>query len=97
VALAMLPNLTSLIAFGSAAFLAVYTLVNYLQARLSTRTRDRMLAWFGMVTCIAALAALGVELSRDDPWALIVLALIALTVALGRVLFVRRSQIRALR
>ena len=97
VAMAMLPNLTSLIAFGSGAFLAVYALVNYLQARLSVRTRDRVLAWLGFAACIAALAALGVELARDDPWALVVLTLLAVAIALARMLFVRRAKVRALR
>jgi hypothetical protein len=88
--MAMLPGITAVIAFGSGAFLAVYTLVNYLQARMATRRVDRVLAWTGASACVAALGALVVELARDDLVALVVLSALGGALALGRIAFVRR-------
>jgi amino acid transporter len=93
-ATAMLPSITALIAFGSGAFLAVYAIVNYLQARISSRAGDRLVAWLGVMCCIAALGALGLELARDDPWALLGLIGLASAVGAGRLLFVRSSSVR---
>jgi len=94
VALAMVPGLVALLAFGSAAFLAVFMMVNALQARGAARRRDRALACLGVAACVAALGALGVELARDDPVALAVLAGLGVTVGAGRILFVRSSSRR---
>jgi len=94
VAIAMLPGLVALLAFGSAAFLAVFTMVNALQAREAARRRDRALAGLGVVACVAALGALVVELVRDDPAALVALGALAITVGAGRLLFVRSSSHR---
>ena len=64
-AMAMLPGLTEVIAFGSASFLAIYTLVNYLQARMAASWFDRAAAWFATVACVGAIVALGIELARE--------------------------------
>jgi hypothetical protein len=88
-AMAMLPGITSVIVFGSGAFLAVYAIVNYLQARTAARRSDRILAWVGSVTCAAALADLGVELSRHDRPGLAVLIGLVTLLAFGRFAFVR--------
>jgi amino acid transporter len=90
-ALAMLPGITSVIVFGSASFLAVYAIVNYLQARNAPRRRDRAVAWVAGVLCVAALSDLLVQLARDDRLALgVIVAIVSLLVA-GRLVFVRRS------
>ena len=65
--MAMLPGITAVIAFGSAAFLAVYTLVNYLQATMGERRRDRVLGWLGVAACVGALVALVYELAGRPP------------------------------
>ncbi len=90
--MAMLPGITAVIAFGSGAFLAVYTLVNYLQATMATRRVDRVLAWVGAGACVAALVALFVELARDDLLALVILTVLSVALALGRIAFVRRAE-----
>jgi hypothetical protein len=90
--MAMLPGITAVIAFGSGAFLAVYTLVNYLQAKIATRRVDRVLAWIGAGACVAALGALFVELARDDLVALVVLSVLGAALVLGRMAFVRRTE-----
>ncbi len=54
-AMAMLPGITAVIAFGSAAFLAVYSIVNYLQATMAPRRVDRVFALVGGIACVAAL------------------------------------------
>jgi hypothetical protein len=88
-AMAMLPGITAVIAFGSAAFLAVYSIVNYLQATTAPRRRDRVLAGFGGVACVAALATLFVELARDDPQSLAILVACTAALAIGRIVFLR--------
>lgn len=53
-AMAMLPAITSVIVFGSGSFLAVYAIVNYLQARTATTRRERSIAWLATALCTAA-------------------------------------------
>jgi amino acid transporter len=87
--MAMLPGITSVIVFGSGSFLAVYAIVNYLEARsASTRTR-RVIAGAAAITCIAALGDLVVELARTDRTGLTVLVGLAVAVAVARYLFLR--------
>jgi hypothetical protein len=93
-ALAMLPTITSVIALGSAAFLAVYVLVNYLQARAATTSRDRGIAALSGLGAAGAIVLLVVELARDDLLGLVVLVLLAALIAGGR-LVVRRRLRRA--
>jgi amino acid transporter len=92
-ALAMMPGLTAIIAFGSGTFLAVYTTVNVLQFMMATRARDRIIAAFGAVACVGALGALVVELARDDPRSLLVLIALTSLLTLARVR-VRRHALR---
>lgn len=89
-AMAMLPGITSVIVFGSGSFLAVYAIVNYLQARSATRRSERVMAWMGGLACAAALGDLVVELARDDRASLAVLVGLVAALALGRLAFVRR-------
>ena len=88
--MAMLPGITAVIAFGSAAFLAIYTIVNYLQMTMATRLRSRLVAAAGLVACIAAIGALVVELARDDRRGLAVLVALVVAVAVGRSRYVVR-------
>jgi amino acid transporter len=96
-ALAMLPGITVVIVFGSAAFLAVYTLVNSLQAAMAERRRDRVLAATGAIACAAAICALVVELARDDLPSLFILLGTTAFVTLARVVFVHRRRMQAVR
>jgi hypothetical protein len=93
-ALAMLPGITDVIALGSGAFLAVYTLVNFLQARAAARRIERAIGWACALGAAAAVVVLVVELARDDPRALAVLASSVVLLALARVLTVRRRAAR---
>jgi len=89
-AMAMLPGITAVIVFGSGSFLAVYAIVNYLQARTATRRSDRIAGWLAGAACVAALADLVVELARDDRTSLAILVGLVAGLALGRLAFVRR-------
>ena len=91
VALAMLPGLTAIIAVGSGSFLAVYTLVNYLQARNAPRRGERVLAWCAAAGASAAVVALLVELARDEPLVLGLGVVIAALLAGGRLVVRRRG------
>jgi amino acid transporter len=88
-ALAMLPAITAVITFGSASFLAVYAVVNYLQARAATRRFDRIVAWVAGATCVAAITDLLVELGRRDTPDLLVLIGLVGALAIARLLLVR--------
>lgn len=90
VLLAMLPGITAVIAFGSASFLAIYTVANWLQLRMAARAGDRLLAGLGMVACLASIALLVVELALDDPGSLVVLVLVVVVLLTGRTVFLRR-------
>jgi amino acid transporter len=92
-AMAMLPGITSVIVFGSGSFLAVYAIVNYLQARNAAASSDRAVAWIACVTCVAALTDLIVELARDDVRSLCVLVGLVASLAAGRIAFVRRARV----
>jgi amino acid transporter len=88
--LAMLPGITSVIVFGSASFLAVYAMVNYLQARAAPTRSDRVIAWLAALLCVGALGALAVELVIDDRVAFVVLVALVGGLVAGRVAFLRR-------
>jgi amino acid transporter len=91
VAMAMLPGITAVIAFGSASFLAIYTIVNWLQFRMAHDLWSRALAAVGTLACAAAIMALFVELARDDVPGLIVLVSLVCAVLAARAVFVRRT------
>ena len=91
-AMAMLPGITRIIVIGSAGFLAVYTIVNALEAREGACRRDRVIAALGFVGCVGALVCLVVQLARDDVPGLVILVGFAVAVAGARVLYVRRAQ-----
>ncbi len=87
--MAMLPGITEVIAFGSGAFLAVYTLVNFLQARTAPRRVQRAVAWASAGGAAAAIGVLVVELARDDERGLVILVALTASLAVARLLFVR--------
>ena len=89
-AMAMLPGITEVIVFGSGSFLAVYAIVNYLQARTAPRRSDRVIGAIAGVLCVAALGELIVELARHDRPGLAVLIGLVIALAIGRLAFVRR-------
>jgi len=91
-AMAMLPGITSVIAVGSGAFLAVYTLVNLLQARAATRRWERVLAATAAGGAVLAIGVLVWELARDDLTGLVVFGALLAAVALARLAFRNRSR-----
>jgi amino acid transporter len=89
-AMAMLPGITSVIVFGSGAFLAVYAIVNYLQARTAVSRSERMTASVAAILCVAALADLVVQLARHDRPGLAVLFGLVTALTISRLSFVHR-------
>jgi len=88
-AMAMLPGITRIIVIGSAGFLAVYTIVNALEAREGVRRRDRVVGVIGFLGCVGALVCLVVQMARDDVPGLVILVGFAVLVAGARLLYVR--------
>jgi amino acid transporter len=95
VGMAMLPGITVVIVFGSGSFLAVYTIVNFLQARAAPSRRSRALAWGATVACVAALGELVVDLARHDRLGLTVLVVLVAILSASRFAFVRSAAHRA--
>jgi amino acid transporter len=87
-AFAMLPGILEVLAFGSATFLAVFALVNYLAARSAQTPIARIVAYAGSATCIAAIVALGFELSEHDRPGLVLIAVCVLGLLVTRLAFV---------
>jgi amino acid transporter len=87
--MAMLPGITTIIVFGSAAFLAIYTIVNGIQAAMAPSRAARWIAGLAALSCVAAIVALLVELARDDRRGLVILVTFAGAISLGRWAFVR--------
>ena len=81
--MAMLPGITAVIAVGSGAFLAVYTLVNVLQARAATHRAERVLAAAAAIGALAAIGVLVSELARDDLAGLVAFGALIGLVAVG--------------
>lgn len=90
-AMAMLPGITRVIVIGSAGFLAVYTIVNALEAREGACRRDRVVGGVGFLGCVGALVCLVVEMARNDVPGLVILFGFAFLVAGARVVYVRRT------
>ena len=90
-AMAMLPGITSVIVFGSASFLAVYAIVNYLEARAAPSRSCRVIATVAGVMCVAALADLFIELARTDRVALALVSGLVIVLSAARYVFLRRK------
>jgi amino acid transporter len=90
-AFAMLPSIESILAFGSATFLAVFGLINHLYARMADRLVERALGHLGSIACAGAIAVVFVQLATHDPAALALIAGCLASVALLRLGFVRFS------
>ena len=87
-AFAMLPGILELLAFGSAAFLVVFALVNHLAARTAQTSIARIVAHAGSAACIGALVALGFELFKHDRAGLVLIAVCVLGLIGARLAFV---------
>jgi len=94
-AFAMLPGINELLAFGSITFLAVFALINYLHARSTDRTRERVLGSIGATGCAAAIAVVVVELARHSPTTLGLIAGCLTAVGLLRLVFMLQGQQRS--
>jgi amino acid transporter len=90
-ALAMLPGITTVIVFGSAAFLAIYAIVNVLEAAMAPTRAARVIAAIATTACLAAIGALIVGLARDDRVGLVMLVGTASAIGLGRYVFVHTA------
>jgi amino acid transporter len=94
-AFAMLPGVTEIVSFGSLTFLVVFALINHQHAtHTAVSTTDRRLAWLGAAGCLAAAIALIYYLAAHDLSGLVLIAMVAMILVVGRVGF---TQTRASR
>jgi amino acid transporter len=91
VLLAMLPGITVVITFGSASFLVIYAVANWLEMR-ATGGERRIMAGAGLLACVASIALVAYELAVDDPGGLAAIVGIATALAIARAVFVRTGR-----
>jgi amino acid transporter len=89
-AFAMLPGIEELLAFGSVAFLGVFGLIDLLSARTASSRSEAVVSSIGAVGCGLAIVVVAVELGRDDPLAIGLIAGCTATVGVLRLLYRRR-------
>ena len=91
-AFAMLPDITALLTFGSAVFLAVFGATNLLAAQVLTGFWPRVFSGTGFLACLGALLVLVIQLILHDPATLLLIGLSLGTVSLLRFAFVRHRK-----
>ncbi|MGZ6996489.1 MAG: amino acid permease, partial [Acidimicrobiia bacterium] len=91
-AFAMLPGITAVLAFGSAAFLAIYAVVNLIVARIEVRRRDQVLAAGASMVCIVSIVVLGIQLAREEPGSLAIAVVITIALLFARFAYRRRER-----
>ncbi|MDJ0322195.1 APC family permease [Cryobacterium sp. PH31-AA6] len=91
-AFAMLPDITALLTFGSAVFLAVFGSTNLLACRVLSGFWPRAVSGFGFLACLGALVILLVELVLHDRATLVLIGVSLVSVSALRYAFVRRQK-----
>lgn len=95
VLLAMLPGITVVITFGSAAFLAIYTVANWMEMTMAPQGAARLLAGVGVVACLGSIGLLAYELAVDDPGGLLLVVALVAVLVLARAGFLRHRRARS--
>ncbi|XTR52316.1 hypothetical protein ACOM2C_01975 [Pseudarthrobacter sp. So.54] len=85
----MLPDITALLTFGSAVFLAVFGATNLLAARVLSGFWPRLVSGTGFLACLGALIVLGIQLSLHDQATLLLIGVSLASVSALRLAFVR--------
>ncbi|MCB5281333.1 MULTISPECIES: APC family permease [unclassified Arthrobacter] len=91
-AFAMLPDITSLLTFGSAVFLAVFGATNLLASRLLHGFWPKLVSAIGFLACLGALVVLVVQLVLYDVATLLLIAGSLALVSGLRLAFVRHQR-----
>lgn len=86
-AFAMLPDITSLLTFGSAIFLAVFGATNVLALLIVKAPWSRLTSLAGSLACFAALAVLVTQLALNDHATLLLIGTCLVSVTLLRLAF----------
>jgi len=91
-AFAMLPDITALLTFGSAVFLAVFGATNLLAARVLPGFWPRLVSGTGFLACLGALIVLVIQLSLHDRTTLLLIGVSLASVSTLRLAFVWRQK-----
>lgn len=94
-AFAMMPGILQLLVFGSAVFLAVFGITNYLAYRVAETPLQKAITTLAWLSCLAALVVLFAQLVRHDHSTLLLIIVCSTVVTGGRLAFVwhRRAQL----
>lgn len=91
-AFAMLPGILELLVFGSAVFLAVFGITNYLAFRVAATPLQKVVTTLAWLSCLAALIVLLVQLVRHDHATLLLIAVCSAVVISARLAFARNRR-----
>lgn len=91
-AFAMLPGILELLVFGSAVFLAVFGITNYLAYRVARTPLQKAITTLAWVSCLAALVVLFIQLARHDHATLLLIVVCSAVVTGARLAFVWRRK-----
>ncbi len=92
-AFAMLPGIEELLTFGSAVFLAVFGLTNYLAYRVAATRLQKLITSLASLSCLAALFILLVQLVLYDHTTLLLIVVCVAVILAARLLFVRSRRV----
>lgn len=87
-AFAMLPGILELLTFGSAVFLAVFAVTNYLAYRVAATFWQRLVTAVATAACTAAIIILLIQLARHDHATLLLIALCLAVISVARLIFI---------
>lgn len=92
---AMLPNVSTLLNFGSFVFLIIFAIVNFLAIKISSDAMQKLLSTTAFLACVAAILTLLIQLAKNDVPSLILIFGCLLLLAILRIWFVKnRAQQR---
>jgi amino acid transporter len=95
VVFSLLPNVITLLTFGSMVFLFIFAIVNFLSISVATKFRDKTFATIGFLGCFASLVALIIELITNDHSTLMLVLACFVAIGILRLVFVKRFKPRA--
>lgn len=94
---ALLPNVLTLLTFGSFVFLCVFGLVNYLAFRIVDRFIEKCVALLATLSCLVAVIVLLMQLIQHDHSSLLLVALCLGVLITARLLFLLQRRVAPLR
>lgn len=87
----LLPGITELLTFGSAIFLLVFAITNFLAFKISKSWQQKVIGFTAFMACTIALLTLFIQLALHDRSTLLLIAICVLTVSFARIIFMFKT------